>query len=201
MYIFGPQESKTLRRAQTRNGSTRHQRNKNLKVGMPITAVSGVTAIAEAHKLSPERVANGDISGDKKRGGVLGDYLIQKPTNVFRNLLQTGVSVVQGGIDTFGQVSTKMYEVVRKTSGISRRRRNTVAADESDPGYARRLGRSVVNMIGTGLTGMEEITDLSVLLGNIGTEKIRSKLNGENGNREIFKMLVKYVGTNRYRYK
>lgn len=164
---------------------------------MPVGAaivVSGAT-VAGVRKLSTtssENMSNDGISDDSISDGLFHKYLIRKPSNLFRSLMHTGVNVVQTGMDTFGDVSSRIYKVARKTTARK--------IDNSDVGYVRSLGRSVVNMIGTGIMGMEKITDVGLLLGNIGTEKIRSELDGKTGNHEIFKMLIKYVGKNRYKY-
>lgn len=68
-----------------------------------------------------------------------------------------------------------------------------VVVKKPNHGLVKGFGKSVAKIIDTGIAGMEQITDLGLLLGNIGTHKIRAKLDGQNGNHEIFNLLVKYV--------
>lgn len=62
-------------------------------------------------------------------------------------------------------------------------------------GMVSKLGNAVASILHTGIAGAEQITDLGFLMGNIGTHKIRAGLEGQDGNREIFNLLVKYAGT------
>jgi hypothetical protein len=166
-----------------------------------------------------EAVSSGVPGATNDDGGtMLHDYLFRRPSNMFRGLLRTGVNVVQRSMDTFQGVSSKMFEIARhrtrraKSNATESASRSVVpkAADSAEPandepragGGRPRSGRfptdfggSVFNMIDTGIAGMEQVTDLGLLLGNIGTHKIRAGLNGNNGNQEIFKLLVKYIGT------
>jgi len=105
--------------------------------------------------------------------------------------------------------------VARKQIGVKRESVSSSASagksDESGGGHrtpAKRQAvmekkptgfvKRVAKMLDTGIAGIEQVTDLGMLLGNIGTHKILSKLDGKSGNQEIFKMLIKYVGTYLY---
>ncbi|XP_022171259.1 uncharacterized protein LOC111034376 isoform X2 [Myzus persicae] len=149
---------------------------------------------------------------DTGRGGLggLGNFLFRKPNKIFKSLMRTSVRVVQRGMDAFQGVSNKVYRVARKQIGGSRAGGSSSAsAGKSDEGSDRTpvkrqadavkkptgFVKRVAKMLDTGIAGIEQVTDLGLLLGNIGTHKIMAKLDGKSGNQEIFKMLVKYVGS------
>lgn len=189
----------------------------------PLTSVIAAPAVTSDD--DGDQVVSGDVLGSNGGGGttMLHDYLFRRPSNLFRGLLRTGVNVVQRSMDTFQGVSSKMFEVARhrtrraKSGATESAARSVVskAANGTEPPngapvrakvgdgrpkssrFPAGLGGSVFDMIDTGIAGVEQATDLGLLLGNIGTQKIRSELDGKSGNQEIFKLLVKYVGTYR----
>jgi len=153
-------------------------------------------------------------SGDGGFGG-LRDFLFQKPNKIFKSLIRSSVKVVQRGMNAFQGVSTKVCHVARKQIGVKRYRGSSSASasksDEVGDGNGTPVKRQAVaekkptsfvkrvaNMLDTGIAGIEQVTDLGLLLGNIGTHKILSELDGKSGNQEIFKILIKYVGTYLY---
>lgn len=159
-------------------------------------------------KSSNENTGRGD-------GGIGGlqDFLFRKPNKIFKNLMRSSVKVVQRGMTAFHGVSNKVYNVARKQIGVKRSRgfsstsagksdevgdgtpvKRQAVAEKKPTGFVKRVAK----MLDTGIAGMEEVTDLGLLLGNIGTHKILSKLDGKSGNQEIFKILIKYVGTYLY---
>ncbi|XP_060856976.1 uncharacterized protein LOC132934666 [Metopolophium dirhodum] len=144
--------------------------------------------------------------------GGLRDFLFGKPNKIFKSLMRTSVRVVQRGMNAFQGVSNKVYHVARKQIGVKRASGSSSTSagksDESGDGDrtpAKRQAvaekkptgfvKRVAKMLDTGIAGIEQVTDLGVLLGNIGTHKILSKLDGKSGNQEIFKMLIKFVGS------
>lgn len=150
--------------------------------------------------------------GDGGIGG-LQDFLFRKPNKIFKNLMRSSVKVVQRGMTAFQGVSNKVYNVARKQIGVKRSRgfssasagksdevgdgtpvKRQAVAEKKPTGFVKRVAK----MLDTGIAGMEQVTDLGLLLGNIGTHKILSKLDGKSGNQEIFKILIKYVGTYLY---
>lgn len=198
------------------------------------TAVVANTVVTDTKAAGGKSAATSGSEEDDKTVGLLRDYLIRKPSNLFKNLLRTSVDIVQHGMDSFQGVSTKMYKRVRKVTyrptnnrSVRRKKLSTGSkerhhragrssgvssgdtAEISDNGksadgtvgrrrklgFIRKVGDSIVSTIDTGIAGMEQVTDLSLLLGNIGTHKIRASLDGKSGNQEIYKLLVRYVGT------
>lgn len=168
--------------------------------GIPPVTASTATAIDEK---------NGGQSG-----GVLHKYLVRKPANVFKRLLRSGVDVVQSSMDAFQGVSTSVFRAINPKNAAPRSVREpstplSMTSEEPEapqepaetdrlqprPGIVGRLGNTVTSILHTGIAGAEQITDLGFLMGNIGTHKIRAGLEGQDGNKEIFKLLVKYAGT------
>lgn len=165
----------------------------------------------------------GDVDGvkatpDTNTGhGRLRDFLFGRPNKIFKSLMRTGVRVVQRGMDAFQGVSTKVIHVARKqiggsssSSGGSSSQQSSSKSNESgDVGNRKPVKRqaetevkkptgfvkSVAKMLNTGLTGIEHVTDLGLLLGNVGTHKLMATLNGKSGNQEIYNLIIKFVGT------
>lgn len=168
--------------------------------------------------------AIGPRTQDVKEGKVLGDY--GSPANILRKLMHTGVDALQIGMDTFQDVSTKVYQIARKTVAprdtVAGTGRTTVAtsaeskSSSAENGRRRRWRRrgsrhtsssavvdetpkglvnSVTSIIDTGIVGMQEATDIGLLLGNMGTHKFRAILDGKNGNQEVYKLLIKFIST------
>lgn len=81
-----------------------------------------------------------------------------------------------------------------ESSKRARSRRRALKAPPTDQAKTNGLGNTVIDLLDTGIGGIEQMTDLGLLLGNIGTHKIRAKLDGQSGNKEILKLLIKYVG-------
>lgn len=159
-------------------------------------------------------IATADTAADKQNsgqsGGVIHKYLVRKPANVFKRLLRSGVDVVQSSMDAFQGVSTRVFLAIKPKTTASRSvpRPPTLLSMTSDepaaeqspaakprPGIVGRLGNAAASILHTGIAGAEQITDLGFLVGNIGTHKIRAELEGQDGNKEIFNLLVKYAGT------
>lgn len=176
--VFGPQDDK--------GSGARHRENVRTRSSSRQHRTKYPTAAVAAGPDNNSRQINS-----------LRDYLVQKPTDIFKTLLHAGLTVVQAGMDTFGDVSARVYRTITpdRQPYSDTRQRSTDGSKPSNPGLVQTVAKSVVNMVGTGISGMKEVTDLGLLLGNIGTQKIRSKLNGDTGNQEIFQMLIKYVGT------
>lgn len=146
-----------------------------------------------------------DGGGSSKSQGLIRDYLIRKPTHLLKGLLRSGVGVVQNSMDTFQNVSTTVFKAVKlNTTAVPRSVRLKSPSDADDPSAAAqppdrnlvgRLGDTVANIVNTGISGVEQMTDFGLLIGNIGTHKIRAGLEGKDGNQEIYNLLVKYAGT------
>jgi len=162
---------------------------------------TAVVPVAKPSKLDTDR---GSLGG-------LGNFLFRKPNKIFKSLMRTSVRVVQRGMDAFQGVSNKVYHVARKQIRGPRGGGSSSASggksDEGGGSYRTTVKRQVeavkkptgfvkrvTKMLDTGIAGIEHVTDLGLLLGNIGTHKIMANLDGKSGNQEIFKMLIKYVG-------
>lgn len=108
------------------------------------------------------------------------------------------MDVVQRGMDTFQGVTSSAFKVARilvKDPGKSAEpRKRSVPGNKKHSEFIGGLGKSVASMINTGVTRMEQATDLGLVLGKIGASKIRSEIDGTDGNDEIIQILVKYVG-------
>ncbi|KAE9544116.1 hypothetical protein AGLY_001805 [Aphis glycines] len=146
--------------------------------------------------------------------GRLRDFLFGKPNKIFKSLMRTGVKVVQRGMDAFQGVSTKVLRVARKrigdnssASGGSSSQQSFSKSNESGDVDDRKpvkrqakvkkptgFVKSVSKMLKTGLTGISHVTDLSLLLGNMGTHKLMATLDGKNGNQEMFNLIIKFIG-------
>ncbi|VVC29751.1 Hypothetical protein CINCED_3A018298 [Cinara cedri] len=115
--------------------------------------------------------------------------------NIFQNLMRSSVDVMQRSVDTFQDVSTTVFQKARETIRSSRESVEKRSGGAS--GRRKRTGivGSVANFIDTGVAGMEQATDLGLVMANIGTSKIRSELDGTDGNKEVLKILVKYVAS------
>lgn len=149
--------------------------------------------------------------------GRLGNFLFGRPNKIFKSLMRTGVRVVQRGMDAFQGVSTKVLHVARKqigggsgSSGGSSSQQSSSKSNESvDVGDRKPVKRqveaevkkptgfvkSVAKMLDSGLTGIEHVTDLGLLLGNMGTSKLMATLDGKTGNQDIYNLIIKFVGT------
>jgi len=180
-----------------------------------------VTMMARNATVSGGRSTVTDTEDDTKSSNVdtgsvsvggLRNFLFRKPNKIFNSLMQTSIRVVQRGMDAFQGVSNKVYHVARKQIGGQRTGGSSSASASKSAeggGNTRTPAKQqavtvkkptgfikrVAKMLDTGIAGIEQVTDLGLLLGNMGTHKILAQLNGESGNQEIFKMLVKYVGT------
>lgn len=149
--------------------------------------------------------SGGGGGGGSKNHGLIRDYLIRKPTRLLTGLLRSGVGMVQSSMDTFQNVSTTVFKAVKlNTTALPRSVRAKSPSDAGDPSAAvdrpdRNLvgswGDTMANIVNTGIAGMEQMTDFGLLIGNIGTHKIRAGLDGKDGNQEIYNLLVKYAGT------
>lgn len=107
------------RHVRTKSGSTQQQRTKDLTAGMPVmhilSAKNSKTAISSGESSSGE--ISGGISSNSNNGknvGVLRDYLVRRPTNIFKSLMRTSVDAVQTSMDAFQGVSSKVFRVVRQ---------------------------------------------------------------------------------------
>lgn len=213
LHVFGGQEQSAKSQhdhVRTKSSSVTTPRAQLVTAGMPL-----LTADVAA---SP--AVNDVLAAKDDDGSVLREYLFRRPSKVFRGLMLTGVDVVQRSMDTFQGVSSKMFKVARRrtrrangnaTGSATRAIAASKTANQPLPvnsggastpvkprpksKFPADLGDSMFKMIDTGLAGMEQVTDLGLLLGNIGTHKIRAGLDGKSGNQEIFNLLIKYVGT------
>lgn len=105
------------RHARTRSGSSQQPRTQSLTAGMPPVNIHTGAAITNGKesttKITTNKVvtANGSTGMTRKDdigGSVLRDYLLHKPSNIFRNLMKSGVGVVQRSMDAFEGVSSKV---------------------------------------------------------------------------------------------
>jgi len=177
--------------------------------------------VASAATISSGKSTETDTEADTKSSNVdtasgsvggLRNFLFRKPNNIFNSLMQNSIKVVQRGMNAFQGVSNKVYRVARKqivgphiggsssasvgksgegSDSIRKPAKRHAVAVKKPTGFVKRVAK----MLDTGIAGIEEVTDLGLLLGNIGTHKLMAKLNGKSGNEEIFKILIKYVGT------
>lgn len=179
--------------------------------------MAGTATVSGEKSTDTNTEVNTKSSNGSGSVGGLRNFLFRQPHKIFNSLMQTSVRVVQRGMDAFQGVSNKVYHVARKQIGAQRTGGSSSAsASKSDEGGgttrtpAKRQAvavkkptgfiKRVAKMLDTGIAGIEQVTDLGLLLGNMGTHKIMSNLNGESGNQEIYKMLIKYIGTYTYRY-
>ncbi|XP_025191062.1 uncharacterized protein LOC112591454 [Melanaphis sacchari] len=197
----------------TKSGSTNVHRTKHLTSGMPpVTVVS--SSVNMTNGGSSDVDADAIASEENPNGGKLSDFLFGRPNKIFKNLMRSGVRVVQRGMDVFQGVSNKVYRVARKKISGSSTGSSSLSSSKSDenggnvggrqpvkrhvkaaPKKPTGFVRSVARMLDTGITGVERVTDLGLLLGNLGTHKIMAQLDGKSGNQEIFNLIIKYVGS------
>lgn len=181
---------------------------------------SDTDADAEMDVLGDADTVTGGVKAtpDTNTGhGRLRDFLFGRPNKIFKSLMRTGVRVVQRGMDAFQGVSTKVLHVARKqiggssgSSGGSSSQQSSSKSNESgDVGDRKPVKRqaeaevkkptgfvkSVAKMLNTGLTGIGHVTDLGLLLGNMGTHKLMATLDGKSGNQDIYNLIIKFVGT------
>jgi len=144
--------------------------------------------------------------------GKIRDFLFGKPNKIFKNLMRSGVKVVQRGMNAFQGVSNKMIHVARRqiggssgsSSGSSSQQSSSKSNESGDRKPVKRQAevrkptgfvKSVAQMLNTGLTGIEHVTDLGLLLGNMGTHKLMATLDGKSGNQEMYNLIIKFIGT------
>lgn len=224
MYLYQENASSTAYHEHRTKSTTRSERTKHLTDGLPpvplttsddksATEVATVTTTTTTTSSSSSS-GGGDttVSSVETKNvpntSVLGSYM-QAPRYLLKNLMLTSVNALQTGMDTFQSMSAKVYEMARQK--VTTDESSSAAKDESSPaagakrskrhiagsqelGLVHGLGKSVSNIIGTGIAGVQEATDLGMLLGNMGTYKIRAALQGKDGNQEVLKLLVQYVG-------
>lgn len=201
------QESPPARRHQhvrTKSGSADQSRTRDLTAGMP-AVTAAVDGQANGGGANGDKLGGGASGGGGGDGsnnpGVFRDYLIRKPTRLLKGLLRSGVGVVQNSMDTFQNVSTTVFKAVKlNTTAAPRSVRIKSPSDADDPSAAddppdRHWGNTMATIVNTGISGVEQMTDFGLLIGNIGTHKIRAGLDGKDGNQEIFNLLIKYAGT------
>lgn len=104
---------------------------------------------------------------------------------------------MQFGMDKLQDASTSVFQGARDRNTKLMKEKSISSGTKVPPGFVEGISNSMSNMVYTGMSGIEHATDLGLAVGNMGTTIMRSEIDGTDVNREILKILVKYVGTYR----